>query len=72
MMAIVGTLTYEFEVPVPVFAEQLLTASASEYAALTATFGFGSVACVIAAGVGALILRQEWVRHRRRGRSAQE
>jgi MFS family permease len=43
MMAIVGTLTYEFEVSLPVFAEHALTAGPAEYAWLTAGFGAGAV-----------------------------
>lgn len=43
MMAIVGTLTYEFEVSLPVFAEATLGAGESGYAWLTAAFGGGAV-----------------------------
>lgn len=44
MMAIVGTLTYEFEVSLPVFAERALAAGPAEYAWMTAGFGAGAVA----------------------------
>jgi predicted MFS family arabinose efflux permease len=44
MMLFVGTLTYEFEVTLPVFAERTLHAGAPEYSWLTACFGIGSIA----------------------------
>ena len=43
MMAIVGTLTYEFEVSLPVLAEQTLHGGPSGYAMLTTGFGIGAV-----------------------------
>lgn len=54
MMAVVGTLTYEFEVTLPVFAERTLDAGAAEYAWLTAGFGLGAVLAGIA-----LVLRPQ-------------
>lgn len=47
MMALVGTLTFEFEVTLPVFGETVLHGGAAEYAALTAAFGAGAVAAGI-------------------------
>ena len=47
MMAIVGTLAYEFEVSLPVFGEHSLAGGADEYAWLTAGFGAGSIAAGI-------------------------
>lgn len=44
MMAIIGTLTYEFSVSLPLLAEFTLDAGASGYAALTAAMGIGAVA----------------------------
>jgi MFS family permease len=44
MMALVGTLTFEFEVSLPVFGESVLHGGPGEYAALTAGFGLGAVA----------------------------
>lgn len=43
IMAVVGTLTYEFEVSFPVFSEGSLAGGATEYALLTAAFGAGAV-----------------------------
>jgi len=43
MMAIVGTLTYEFEVSLPVLAEQTLHGGPRGYAMLTTGFGIGAV-----------------------------
>lgn len=43
MMAVVGTLTYEFEVSFPLFAERSLDGGAVEGAWLTAAFGAGAV-----------------------------
>lgn len=43
MMAFVGTLTYEFETSLPVFAEQTLRSGVDGYAWLTTAFGVGSV-----------------------------
>ncbi|MET0454119.1 MAG: MFS transporter [Mycobacterium sp.] len=43
MMAFVGTLTYEFETSLPVFAEQTLRAGVDGYAWLTTAFGVGAV-----------------------------
>ena len=44
MMAFVGTLTYEFETSLPVFAEQTLHAGVTGYSWLTTAFGAGAVA----------------------------
>jgi MFS family permease len=43
MMVFVGTLTYEFETSLPVFAEQTLRAGDDGYAWLTTAFGIGSL-----------------------------
>ncbi|CAN5698813.1 MFS transporter [soil metagenome] len=43
MMAFVGTLTYEFETILPIFAEQTLRAGVDGYSWLTTAFGIGSV-----------------------------
>ncbi len=43
MMAFVGTLTYEFETSLPIFAEQTLRASDDGYSWLTTAFGLGAV-----------------------------
>lgn len=43
MMAIIGTLTYEFHVTLPMLAEFVFNGSAKSYALLTAAFGFGAV-----------------------------
>ncbi len=43
MMAFVGTLTYEFETSLPIFAEQTLRAGVDGYSWLTSAFGIGSV-----------------------------
>jgi len=42
-MAFVGTLTYEFETSLPIFAEQSLRAGVNGYSWLTASFGVGAV-----------------------------
>jgi MFS family permease len=44
MMAIIGTLTYEFSVSLPLLAEFTLNAGEGGYAALTAAMGIGAVA----------------------------
>lgn len=44
MMAIVGMLTYEFSIVLPIFAEFTFHAGASGYAAMTAMMGLGAVA----------------------------
>jgi MFS family permease len=44
MMAIVGTLTYEFSVILPLLAQFTFHGNAGTYAALTVAMGFGSVA----------------------------
>ncbi|MCV7229220.1 MFS transporter [Mycolicibacterium komossense] len=51
MMAFVGTLAYEFETSLPVFAEQTLSAGVDGYSWLTTAFGIGSVA------MGLILLR---------------
>jgi MFS family permease len=43
MMAIIGTLTYEFTVILPLFAQFTFHSGASGYAALTVAMGFGSM-----------------------------
>jgi MFS family permease len=43
MMAIIGTLTYEFTVILPLFAEFTFHSGASGYATLTVAMGFGSM-----------------------------
>jgi MFS family permease len=43
MMALIGTLTYEFEVSLPLFARGPLHGGATTYSLLIAAFGFGSV-----------------------------
>ena len=43
MMAIIGTLSYEFNVILPLFAQFTFHGDASTYAALTSAMGFGSV-----------------------------
>ena len=43
MMAIIGTLTYEFTVILPLFAQFTFNSGASGYAALTVAMGFGSM-----------------------------
>jgi MFS family permease len=43
MMAFVGTLTYEFETSLPIFAEQTLRADDYGYSWLTTAFGVGAV-----------------------------
>jgi MFS family permease len=43
MMAVVGTLAYEYEVSLPVFGEHSLASGPEEYALLTAGFGAGSI-----------------------------
>lgn len=52
MMAFVGTLVYEFETSLPVFAEQTLRAGVDGYSWLTTAFGVGSVA------MGLVLLRR--------------
>lgn len=54
LMAFVGTFTYEFEVSLPVFAEQSLNGGLDGYGWLTAAFGAGAVL-----GGGILILRPQ-------------
>jgi MFS family permease len=49
MMAFVGTLTYEFETSLPIFAEQTLHAGGTGYSWLTTAFGAG-------AGIAGLVL----------------
>jgi MFS family permease len=43
IMAIIGTLTYEFQVSLPMIAEFTFNGTASSYAALTAALGVGAV-----------------------------
>ena len=44
MMAIIGTLTYEFQVSLPLIAQFTFNGDASSYALLTASMGFGAAA----------------------------
>jgi MFS family permease len=44
MMALIGTLTYEYEVSLPLFGRGALHGGPTTYSALFAAFGFGSVA----------------------------
>ena len=44
MMVFVGTLTYEFETSLPIFAEQTLRGGIDAYSWLTTSFGVGSIA----------------------------
>jgi len=44
MMVFVGTLTYEFETSLPIFAEQTLRGGIDAYSWLTTSFGIGSIA----------------------------
>ncbi len=50
MMAVVGTVSYNFQVLLPLLADFTWHGSASTYAALTAAMGVGSVAGALAAG----------------------
>jgi MFS family permease len=50
MMAVVGTVSYNFQVLLPLLAKFTWHGSASTYAALTAAMGVGSVAGALAAG----------------------
>jgi MFS family permease len=50
MMAVVGTISYNFQVLLPLLADFTWHGSASTYAALTAAMGVGSVAGALAAG----------------------
>ena len=50
MMAVVGTVSFNFQVLLPLLAEFTWHGSASTYAALTAAMGVGSVAGALAAG----------------------
>jgi predicted MFS family arabinose efflux permease len=43
MMAIVGTFSYEFQVSLPILAQQTFLGNAGDYATLMAAFGVGSV-----------------------------
>jgi MFS family permease len=50
MMALVGTLSFNFQVLLPLFAAETWDASAAGYALLTSAMGAGSVAGALAAG----------------------
>jgi MFS family permease len=50
MMALVGTVSFNFQVLLPLFAEFTWHSGASTYAALTAVMGIGSVAGALLAG----------------------
>jgi MFS family permease len=43
MMALIGTLTYEYEVSLPLFGREALHGGPTTYGALFAAFGFGSI-----------------------------
>ena len=43
MMAVIGTFTYEFQVTLPLIAQQTFASGASAYAALMSAFGVGSM-----------------------------
>lgn len=43
VMAVIGTLSYEFQVSLPLLAQQTFAGSAADYAALLAAMGIGSV-----------------------------
>ena len=43
MMALIGTLTYEYEVSLPLFGREALHGGPTTYSALFAAFGFGSI-----------------------------
>lgn len=43
MMAVIGTLSYEFQVSLPIFAQQTFAGNAADYAALLTAMGIGSV-----------------------------
>lgn len=43
MMAVIGTFSYEFQVSLPLIAQQTFHGSAADYATLMAAFGIGSV-----------------------------
>jgi predicted MFS family arabinose efflux permease len=43
MMAVIGTFAYEFQVSLPIFAQQTFHGNAGDYAALMAAFGVGAV-----------------------------
>ena len=55
MMAVVGTVSFNFQVLLPLLAEFTWHGSASTYAALTAAMGVGSVAGALAAGARARV-----------------
>ncbi len=50
MMAVVGTLSFNFQVLLPLLADFTWNGTASTYAALTAAMGVGSVAGALLAG----------------------
>ncbi|TSC86118.1 MAG: major facilitator transporter [Parcubacteria group bacterium Gr01-1014_8] len=43
MIAVIGTFAYEFQISLPIFAEQTFLSDVSAYAALMSAFGIGSV-----------------------------
>jgi MFS family permease len=51
MMVVVGTLSFNFQVLLPLFAAQTWHGTAADYALLTSAMGAGSVAGALAAGV---------------------
>ena len=64
MMALVGTLAYEFQVALPLLAQVSLHGGAGTYGFLTAAMGVGAVAggLVIAAWPGPACCRSPWPR----------
>src|SRR4029077_20442285 len=63
MMAFVGTLTYEFETSLPIFAEQTLRAGVYGYSGLTTAFGVGAVMAglILVKGPQTGLARLVWV-----------
>jgi predicted MFS family arabinose efflux permease len=58
MMAVVGTLSFNFQVLLPLFARFTWEGSATTYAALTAAMGIGSVAGALVAGARGRVTSQ--------------
>jgi MFS family permease len=60
-MTIVGTLSYEFQASLPLFAKDTFGGDVSDYAALTSAFGVGSVAGGLFAAGRARVAAREFV-----------
>jgi MFS family permease len=58
MMAVIGTLSFNFQVLLPLFARFTWEGSATTYAALTAAMGIGSVAGALVAGARGRVTSQ--------------